>query len=326
MKKTIALVLAVILSLSMASVAFAALDTNYLPGKKIEVTEDLFNDGAETPATPGPISSDDFSLSTIKWTKGGNLVDSVSIDSDEGTVVIKLKQDYKNDSAKDLEGTIKIREKGTTKYYTATIATTVGYEADVDTLKLSSVGETVSIADALDVTGKVFKVTGASYGNLELSATGAVDVFATARVYKDEKFYFGANTDVDTAILKANTDVDGEIAFLNFVGTPSFSSTATVEFYAEKDWFVYENNNGKLTKSAAKWDEDTGAFILKTRTLGSYVFSEKELASAAASTDTKEPAKNDEKNPETGVDNVVGVAMVMAVVSLVAAGAVSLKK
>ena len=324
MKKTISLVLAVILSLSMAAMSFAApLEANYLPGKSIDVTEDLFVD--ESSATPGPISSDDFSLSTIKWTKGGNLVDSVSIDSDEGTVVIKLKQDYKNDSAKDLEGTIKIREKGTTKYYTATIDTTVGYAAAA--LTLGSVGDTVTIADAMSETGNVYKVEGAAYGNLELSAAaGSVDMFATVRVYKDEKFFFGANTDADTAILKANTDVDGEIAFLNFAGTPSFSSNATVEFYADKDWFVYENNNGKLTKSAAKWDEDTGAFVLKTRTLGSYVFSEKELASAAASTDSKDNTNTDVKNPETGVDNFVGVAMVLAVVSLVAAGAVSLKK
>ena len=322
MKKTIALVLAVILSLSMASVAFA-LEEKYQPGKTIEVTDDLYSDKEEE--RPGSISTDDFSLSTIKWTKGGNLVDSVIIDNDKAAVVIKLKQDYKNDSVKALEGTVRIREKGTTNYYTATIATNVAYEAA--TLNLTSTGDTVVIDDALAEDTKIYKVTGSSYGNLELSVGGAVDVFVTARIYKDEKFFFGANTDVSTAILKANSDVDGEIEFLNFPGAPTFSNTATVEFYVEKDWNIYENNNGKLTKSAAKWDEETGAYILKTKKLGSYVFSEEKLASAAAAAEDKDAEKDkDAKNPDTGVNNVVGVAMVMAVVSLVAAGAVSLKK
>ncbi len=320
MKKAIALVLAVILSLSMASIAFA-LDSKYLPGKSIEVTDDLYSEDEE--ARPGAISTDDFSLSTIKWTKGGNLVDSVIIDDDKAAVVVKLKQDYKNDSAKDLEGTVRIRKKGTTEYFTATIATTVGYDAA--DLELGAVGDTVTIDDALTETEKVYKVTGSSYGNLELSVGGAVDAFVTARIYKDEKFFLGANVDANTAVLKANSDVDGDIEFLNFPGAPTFSNTATVEFYVDEEWYIYENNNGKLTQSSAKWDEETGAFILKTKKLGSYVFSENKLVSAAA-TDDKDDDKDDVKNPETGVNNVVGVAMVMAVVSLVAAGAVSLKK
>ena len=58
--------------------------------------------------------------------------------------------------------------------------------------------------------------------------------------------------------------------------------------------------------------------VLKTRTLGSYVFSDKALSVAATT-----PGTN---NPDTGANDVVGVATALAAVALVSAAAVSLKK
>ena len=69
-----------------------------------------------------------------------------------------------------------------------------------------------------------------------------------------------------------------------------------------------------------KWDEDEGAYVLKTRTLGKYVFSDKPLK-VTATTDTPET-----NNPDTGANDVVGVATALAAVALVSAAAVSLKK
>ena len=76
--------------------------------------------------------------------------------------------------------------------------------------------------------------------------------------------------------------------------------------------------DGKLVNVNAKWDDDEGCFILKTRTLGGYVFSDKKLNVAAADASTN--------NPDTGANDVVGIATALAAVALVSAAAVSLKK
>ena len=82
-----------------------------------------------------------------------------------------------------------------------------------------------------------------------------------------------------------------------------------------------------LTKSAAKWSEDDGCWVLKTRSLGSYVSSDKEMESAASNSSSDTDADSgDATNPTTGAIDVVGIATALAVISLVCAGAVSLKK
>ena len=71
-----------------------------------------------------------------------------------------------------------------------------------------------------------------------------------------------------------------------------------------------------------KWDEDEGCYILKTRTLGNYVFSDVALPLDVANNTTDTPVTN----PDTGANDVVGIATALAAVALVSAAAVSLKK
>ena len=73
-----------------------------------------------------------------------------------------------------------------------------------------------------------------------------------------------------------------------------------------------------------KWDDDEGCYILKTRILGDYVFSDVKLdITADAADDTNNGTVT---NPDTGANDVVGIATALAAVALVSAAAVSLKK
>ena len=158
---------------------------------------------------------------------------------------------------------------------------------------------------------------------MELTAEDG-DTTVSFRGYEDDKFYLGSSTDADKKVLLANADVeDATINFLSFDAAPTLNSTATIRFYGaplndDDQSFIYANKDGKLTKTAAKYDEDEGCYILKTRTLGSYVMSDKPLVSTAAA-ETPD-------NPDTGANDVVGIATALAAVALVSAAAVSLKK
>ena len=337
MKKVLALVLAVMM---MATVAFATgldKDENTVtfggtvkPGKSLY----LYDSGMDNPAAGtdyviqaagdfnAKITSKNYTITSVKYTAGRDLVESISFDDDNNQLVVKTKEDYTLKQAQDLKVEFKLKGKGKggdgdtrPVNINVEIAVTVGNEkmplalnADND-LELTAAGipdDTVIVFDA-DGT--------ANYGTVVISCADEGDTEVTFRGYKNDKLFLFNNAKANNALLKNYADQDAEISFLNFVANPTLNSTATIRFYKDEDSHVYVMKDGKLT-SEVKWDDDEGAFVLKTRTLGSYVFSDKALPFTTTAT----------SNPDTGANDVVGIATALAAVALVSAAAVSLKK
>lgn len=312
MKKIFAMILAVVM---LTTMAFAA---DFNPGKKIRFNgnEDRWEGDLK------PINTDNYSVASVKWDQGRDLVSSVTINNDDEVLVVALKPDYKTTKAKTLKGTIKLREKGKTRYATLSIDATIGF--DVMDLTVDVNGDIeVPTVDS----GTLYRIddAGKGYGTLSFSA-GDTDI--SVRVYDKEVYYLYSNNDAIRSVLTANPDSDAVLDFLTFEGTPTFNSTATVNFYGvEEDQYIYEFNNGRLTRSAAKWSDDDGTWVLKTRTLGSYVISDKALKSPAGnSTGSSGGSTGGVNNPVTGAGDVTGVATALALASLVSAAAVSMKK
>ena len=131
-----------------------------------------------------------------------------------------------------------------------------------------------------------------------------------------------AVTDEIKALMKKNEDVDFDV--IDFKGAPEFDFTQTVTYaIADEDveYFVYEIVDGKPVAVKAKLNDDKDALVWKTRTLGTYIVTDDEIEAASAETET-----DDKENPETGSADFVNVAVALGAVSLVAAGAVALKK
>lgn len=319
MKKLIAVMLIMTVCVTTA---FAA---DFTPGQKIEIDE---NDagvwGSQT--LDYEISTTYYSIAGQSWEKGKELVSSVTIDNDANFFIINLKQDFQNTKAKPLVGTVKVRDKKNGRFLTMTINCTVGYEQD--TIDIESDGNIPSlIVDNQTVYTVKAADSGYPYGTLMFQADVA-DV--SVRVYDKEKLYLGYDRNPHKETLIANAESDAVIEFLNFEGRPTFSGTATVNFYGfEDNYHIYELKNDRLLKTSAKWDNDTDSFVLKTRTLGSYVISDKTLRSASGTTgdNTDDDFEDDGAvNPDTGASDVAGVAAAIAIVSMAAAAAVSLKK
>ncbi len=351
MKKLIALVLAIVLSLGLATVAFA---TEYGSGE-YETAADKLRPGDKIVIKPGDfdtvdytkngstvtvavdedyMSSDYFSIK-VEYDRGKDLVKDVKFD--DGAVVITLKDgvveqpSVANFRIKSVTLTGKKNGIGDAKAYrskkfeltdtaknTFQTSAKVGYPVDK-----------IAIADISaddDIIVKFDASLGDSYGKIIID----FDDVATAevRVYKNEKFYFGTDSKADTDIAKANPDADLE--FVNFIGRPSFSSNADVEIFASDDYkYIYEIKSGKLVTTPFKYDKDAAAFVGKTRTLGYYVMSDKKLKASSVAESSESQSKDENAqaaNPDTGANTMVGVASALAIVSLVAAGAVSLKK
>ncbi|MDD2955352.1 MAG: hypothetical protein PHD67_03430 [Oscillospiraceae bacterium] len=318
MKKVLALVLAVVLCMGLGVVAFAT------PGegtKDIEFTVKMVDPDLEAA---------DLKAS-LDWEEGKEYFDEVELDdgdtAGEIKVTVKLKDYYGTDDI-DVEFTYSFK-KGTSKkeFYVGEVvykecgyADTFGWqEATVDKSDLDDVLATVDSVEGLVIfDNEDAKFTTFEFDNLEaLSVAGKMSKQDAVNMYLDT-----AVTDEIKALMKKNEDVDFDV--IDFRGAPEFDFTQEVTYYIDDEdveYFVYEIVDGKPVAVEAKLNDDKDALVWKTRTLGTYIVTDDEIEAAAAETET-----DDKENPETGSVDFVNVAVALGAVSLVAAGAVALKK
>ena len=170
------------------------------------------------------------------------------------------------------------------------------------------------------------------------------------------KFYARLQTKSDAEIYSTYGDpVNADLWFFDFVGNPTIPSTSRATLTLGIPWdedddytpnpedcFIYEKDaDGNLTDVTSQftYDEDNDGtteipgWTIKTRTLGTYVISDTELDTTVVDDVDEEPADDTASTvdggkeiPNTGSSDMVGVAVVAAVVSLAAAGAVAFKK
>ena len=308
------------------------------------------------------INTDNYTITGIKYNDGKKLVDSIAINNSNEKVEIKLKQQYGKTSSSNLDLVFTLKGKKVGKTFkpeniVVRIQGTVGYKLDTATLKINTSGDVRAAADAEIADGsfkdssnlseifasservlwEVDKVDGGeNYGDLDYT-TADPDVDVTVRVYDGDKLYLYSNVDPITDVLRAFADEDAEISFLNHPNT-TFNSTATARIYKEEgETYFYEWVDGKLVNMNGKgidagsaginkkvnWDEDEGCYILKTRTMPEHmIMSDKPLPVDAVVA----PEDTTPENPDTGANDVVGIATALAAVALVSAAAVSLKK
>ena len=352
MKKVLALVLAVMM---LSTMAFADTDLttdentvtytgDVAPGDTIYIWKGMTGNVGDTEildsgawAVAKQINSDNYTITSKKIVENKALVESITFDDKNNQVAIKFVEDYTLKQAKTVKGTFVLKGIGKNKAPNIKIRLEVRVCNSKGQMYLDVDNDrTIPMTDAnatppegvFDNTIYKFQKTTAGepdaidgsahstsdYGTVVLNANDG-DTEVTFRAYKNDEFFLYNNTSANNALLKAYADQDAEISFLNFVANPTLNSTATVRFYKDEESHVYVMKDGKLVNEV-KWDEDESCFLLKTRTLGAYVFSDKALPFNVETT----------ANPDTGANDVVGIATALAAVALVSAAAVSLKK
>ena len=329
------------------------------PGESLYVYYEMTNN--ELPNSPvdsgegwnAEITSANYSITNQKWTQGKDLLAGLEFDDKNNQLKINIKEDYTLKQPKSLIGSFTLKGKGKGSFnkdkphtIKVTVDVTVGnwkqevkLDADKDmTFKYDGTLENAykNVADnklifshadpsaavpsgAVDTdelyNNAVQKFSGSNYGTVVINCADEGDTEVTFRAYKNDEFFLYNDAKANNALLKDYADQDAEISFLNFPSGQVLNSTATIRFYKDEESHVYVMKDGKLT-SEVKWDDDEDAFVLKTRTLGNYVFSDKALPFNVEATG----------NPDTGANDVVGIATALAAVALVSAAAVSLKK
>jgi len=335
MKKAIALTLALAMASSMSAVALAGdepiAENTYAPGSVISILSEAFT--AEDGSQPAEdLTRTNYTLS-FDWDRGGAMVETVKIDNDDKEVQITLKENYTIDEAKDLEGTITLKSRDEDKtVYTLELA-------DDTKLKVTNlVVDVEGTKDAEDAEEYTADVDNTIYQNDEDSAgyvlfqSGSEMMTVLADMAKGEKVFMHISEEEIEEIAEAyNKDGKAALYFFDFEGTPSLKNKATLSIEADyfEEGFVYEYSGGKLREVNAKRTEDGDAYEWTASKLSTYVVSDTKLKAdgvVSENGETESEKNPTVENPNTGANDIVGVASGLAVVSLVACGAVALKK
>ena len=167
-----------------------------------------------------------------------------------------------------------------------------------------------------------------------------------------KKFYARLSTSNMSDIYAEYGDpADADLWFYDFVGHPTIPATSKATLTLGIPWdddddytpdpencFIYEvDADGYLVDVTSKFtysedDEEIPGWSIRTRQLGTYIVSDTELDVTVDEPETSEPAdvetptNNGKDIPNTGSSDMVNVALVAAVVSLAAAGAVAFRK
>lgn len=337
MKKVIALALSMVMALSMTAMAAETMNQAGAPGDPAPGSDDRLYPGetykfdfAGWNGNKNDLTKDNIKVS-VDWDKGSAMVESFKLK--DGQMVLELKENYTIDELKDLVGTVTVTGKNTIqgviaedeeKYFT--IAAEVANEVeDIDGASKRDDAEAIEVAD-----NTIYNVT--TSGWFDFGGDGERLSSVLVRLPEDKQVFAYWNEDAIEEVEDKYYDLDADIEYVNFVAKPNLGRNAEIAIQGDysDQYHLYEYVGGELEPIDADWNEDDGLFEFTASRLGSYVISDKELVAEAdePADDTDEPAADDTttQNPDTGANDVVGVAVALAAVSLVAAGAVSLKK
>ncbi len=283
----------------------------HMPGQSVEVLLDEDMNASELKVTN-------------KLTSGKDAVESVTVGKNndgKDALILKLKTTY-GTKASNIAGDIQLRNKNTNS-----IVKTYSFDFTAQ-WKKAAVDADAELEIVLDNETPVYAFH-SSNKNVTFSFAD-VDAYFNVRLEDQADVNMHYTTKAIKSIVQANEDAD--LSFLQFNGNPTFDFNGTLTYNVvdnDKDWYLYEvNSENKLVKTKAEYNKEEGTLTLKTKTLSSYVVSDKELKAVAVSDSTSintTPNKTD-KNPSTGSVDFVNVAVALAVVSLAAAGAIAMKK
>lgn len=294
---------------------------------------------------PNDVWFDNFKITYV----GGKEFGSAAIASDGKTLVITA-----TSKALVETGVLKFSVQGIGSYTDADNKTAiakskvVNFEVTFDPDYVGGAKDaTVDASLAIQLYLDEFVISAKQFGTLArntLTVNSIDNEFVlTTKVAKDQgAFNFKYDTTVDEDVLDANEDAN--ILAINFIGTQTFKNDAKLTFSnkvgswlslgdvidhtGDETVYVYTFDGEKLTL-VDKVDASKGDVVYTAKAgkaLGSIYFSDKELKGAATSSSSSSSSSSNKGNVDTGANDMVSVAVAMAVVSLAAAGAVAFKK
>ena len=294
------------------------LDTKLAGGSTIKFPIVITGEKKEDLANVDRFSKIEKLTASVKATRGGKYVGDAVIkkDKDLDMYVVEVKLgDYYSDEETEVEFDVILKNKGREQDRVAISTMLVNEPLGTVTEKKDEAKVDIDAAGLVEFKPSTTNIILTSKKNnvefeVKAAKQGAVDVRCDNKIVKD--------------IVIANPDAD--LYFVNFPARPEFDFTGTLTFFVpddEKEWFLYEvvdadapalaaaevlaGATKKVVATNAKYNAEDACFELKTRVLGSYVLSDKELVVTAEKPADEAEKPADEAKP---ADKVVGTGAI----------------
>lgn len=325
MKRMLSAVIALAMLVSMTTVAFAESgkkkdpnsgiaqfeDTEVSPGETIEVDTDWFygkwtiserdSDGKRIRTTydteDEPIGSLDkeYHKVSASWNRGGDLIENVYFEDGDAYVSVEIKGGISSVKDQDISGTIKITQKNVPNMPDVT------FECKIERgrLTVKGIDEKSRMVDygdkefglPYDYQEKQVRFStedGADYGTFigefQSERNGADIAKFQVRIIDQASLYLGFSESTNNTLAKKYPDAD--LRFINWTARPTFAREGKLSIYMYPDEYIYGiNDDNSLYRLGGTYDEANDAYVITTKTLGSYVISDTQLtASGSGST------------------------------------------
>lgn len=232
------------------------------------------------------------------WTSGGNYIQRVYFEDGDPYVSIEFKGDTSTVD-REIRGTIKIKESGIPNRPDVTYeckiqkGTLILRGVDQKSQMVSNGDKKFSLPDDYQTKQVRFSNDedgsyGTFIGEFESPKTGRDLAEFRVRIIDQSSLYLGFSEGENKTIAKAYPDAD--LRFINWTARPTFDNTGTLSIYMDPEEYIYGiNDDNSLYRLGGKWDDDKEAYVISTKTLGSYVISDVALtagSSGGASTGT----------------------------------------
>lgn len=293
MKKllSLALVMAMFLGLAVPAFAEAYPDPDVVyPGNETRIyTDDFYwedDDGDMIPLAC-ELDKEYFAGVTPRWKKGGNYIDRVYFDDGDDYVTIVFKDDIDVSSEKDIIGSLQIRDRDAKRTYVCEIEEGDLILGIMDKVNMETDGDREFSLPWDYQTNKVKFVSedGEDYGTFNANfntETGEKIAYFTTKIVEQSPLYLGYNQNDNMTLVKKYSDAD--LRFITWSANPTFDITGKLGIYMEPEEFIYGvKDDNTLYRLGGTYDSKTGAYVISTATLGSYVISDKQLVTSGSS-------------------------------------------
>ena len=146
-------------------------------------------------------------------------------------------------------------------------------------------------------------------GEIDIEFADGIDVaMFSVDVTDQTKLNLAWNTKHDAEIAELFSDVN--IDFLTFEGTPTFNKNGTLYIYADENSYIYGVTDKGLEDIKASYNDEYGAWEIRTRTLRSYAITDGEVdtsktlpeesSSSSTESSTSSSTEGGKHNPDTG--------------------------
>lgn len=313
MKRMLSVVVALVMVVLMTPAAFAkagdpgvptgvsdfgGLEVN--PGDTVEVDTDWFygkwtvREDGERVTYEEPVGNltKDYHTVAATWTKGEQYIENVYFEEDDGYVSIDIKGGISTVSDIEISGTIKIIEKDYPNRPNVTYTCKI-QRGDLLIHGIDEKSRMVSYGDKefglpYDYQEKQVRFStedGEDYGTFIgefTSERGGGDVAEfRVKIIDQKALYLGFSESTNSKLAKKYPDAD--LRFINWTARPTFEREGKLSIYMYSDEYIYGvNDDNSLYRLGGTYDEEDQAYVITTKTLGSYVISDTALTASGS--------------------------------------------